>query len=70
MGFMKPPSIPSAPPPPPTPPSLASSLSNRPRNTFGSGKGSLSGTFITGPNALGNMPGSFGQSGLKTLLGT
>lgn len=70
MGFLTP-KVPNQPPPPPQPPSLASTLANRPRNTFGMGKGSLGGTFITGPtgNPLANLPGSSGQSGFKTLLG-
>lgn len=67
MGFMTP-KVPTQPAPPPNPPSLTGALANRPRNQFGIGKGSLGGTFITGPT--GNMPGSMGQSGFKTLLGT
>lgn len=74
MGFGTP-KIPSAPPPAPSAPSLPAMLSNRSRTSFGSGKGSLGGTFITGPvgggtNPLGNVPGSTGQSGMKTALGT
>jgi hypothetical protein len=66
------PKIPNAPPPAPTAPSLPAILSNRSRTMFGQGKGSLAGTFITGPtgNPMGNVPGSTGQSGMKTALGT
>jgi hypothetical protein len=69
------PKIPGAPPPAPTAPSLSAALSNQVRTTFGQGKGSLGGTFITGPvgggsNPMGNVPGSTGQSGMKTAVGT
>lgn len=63
------PKIPNQPPPPPTAPSLPSILSNRSRTVFGQGKGSLAGTFITGTNPMGNVPGSNGQ-GMKAALGT
>lgn len=73
--MFKPPKIPASPPPAPTAPSLPAMLGNRAKTTFGAAKGSLGGTFITGPvgggtNPMGNMPGSTGQSGMKTALGT
>ena len=69
MGF-SPPALPKAPPPPPQPPSLAGELSAKaPTPRFGNASGSLGGTFITGPGAMSNIPGSTGQSGLKTLTG-
>jgi len=73
--MFKAPKIPSAPPPAPQAPSLPALLSNKARTVFGQGRGSAGGTFLTGPigggsNPMGNVPGSTGQSGMKTALGT
>jgi hypothetical protein len=55
--------------PAPQAPSLPSTLSSASRMKFGSGAGSLGGTYITGPTGMNNLPGSTGQSGMKAMTG-